>query len=560
MCFSRYVCLSVTAVLSAAVPAFGQTCSEPASAGVNVCSPGQGENVTPPVTFIAAGTGASGSVNHLELWIDGTKIGNYSGSTMDASVAEAVGSHTATVIEVDSKGDYVKSAPVTYAVGETSGGCTAPSSPGVSVCEPAQGSAVASPVKFDAAGTGASGAVNHLELWIDGTKIGNYSGDSMDTNVTVATGSHAAQVVEVDSEGDFAKSPVVDFTVSTTAAVAWLYAGNQEADGYEPPPPQLSYAPIQANGNTGSAGSVNLPEYVEFKMAANGSYLFVPFSDEIDAFSIQANGSLKQAAITKGGAQYVYPDRTGKTLYEANPTSLAAYSIGANGSLTLVNKVSADFPTFEANLSFTANNAYAYSTYCNNGNSPVFYGFSRASNGALTEFNPQVTLPAAPSCMDYCPFGAATPDSSHVVIALDEYDKSNQQFVQSQLAVYTIESNGTLKTANTSSSMPTLASNAGAYAFDPTGTWLAMGTGDGLNIYKFSDGTLTFTDSVSLYTGVVQLSWDKSGHVYVVGQTCCGGTAVYNVSSEGKLTPAPDDGTYGGGLGGGLIWAVQSAP
>jgi hypothetical protein len=68
------------------------------------------------VSFVATGKGASGSVNHLELWIDGTKVGNYSGATMSTSVSEPAGSHTATVIEVDSAGNYVKSTPVTYTV------------------------------------------------------------------------------------------------------------------------------------------------------------------------------------------------------------------------------------------------------------------------------------------------------------------------------------------------------------------------------------------------------------------------------------------------------------
>jgi hypothetical protein len=69
-----------------------------------------------PVTVIAAGKGASWTVNHLELWIDGIKIGNYSGATMSASVPLAAGSDAITVIEVDSKGSYVKSSVVSIVV------------------------------------------------------------------------------------------------------------------------------------------------------------------------------------------------------------------------------------------------------------------------------------------------------------------------------------------------------------------------------------------------------------------------------------------------------------
>jgi hypothetical protein len=90
-------------------------CAAPSTPGVNVCSPTAGQDVNSPVTFEAAGTGASGSVNHLELWIDGTKIGNYF-AAMNTQVTEPAGSHTATVVEVDSAGNVAKSTPVTYTV------------------------------------------------------------------------------------------------------------------------------------------------------------------------------------------------------------------------------------------------------------------------------------------------------------------------------------------------------------------------------------------------------------------------------------------------------------
>lgn len=56
----------------------------------------------------------SGSVNHLELWVDGKKLGNYSGSSMNANVALTSGLHAATVVEVDLHGAYLKSTPVSF--------------------------------------------------------------------------------------------------------------------------------------------------------------------------------------------------------------------------------------------------------------------------------------------------------------------------------------------------------------------------------------------------------------------------------------------------------------
>jgi FG-GAP-like repeat len=193
----------------------GSSCTAPSSPGALLCAPQAGHTYSSPVQFTGAGTGASGKVDHLELWIDGTKIGNYPENSMTASVALANGSHTATLVEVDSSYHYVKSNPVTFSVGSGGGTppCMAPSSPGAKLCSPAQGSSVSSPVLFTGAGTGASGKVDHLELWIDGSKIGNYPGNSMSASVALASGSHAATLVEVDSTYHYLKSNPVTFTV-----------------------------------------------------------------------------------------------------------------------------------------------------------------------------------------------------------------------------------------------------------------------------------------------------------------------------------------------------------
>jgi len=119
------------------------TCAPPSAPGVNVCSPTPNADVSSPVNFVAAGTGSSGSVNHLELWIDNQKIGNYSGAEMNTSVPLTAGAHQATVVEVDSKGNYIKSTPVSFTVGGNA--CTPPSAPGVNVCSPTPNADVSSP-------------------------------------------------------------------------------------------------------------------------------------------------------------------------------------------------------------------------------------------------------------------------------------------------------------------------------------------------------------------------------------------------------------------------------
>lgn len=94
----------------------GGSCTPPASPGAVICSPAQGSTENSPVAITAAGTGASGTVNHMELWIDGKKINNYFSNQLSTSVALAAGSHAITAVEVDSTGAYLKSTPVTVTV------------------------------------------------------------------------------------------------------------------------------------------------------------------------------------------------------------------------------------------------------------------------------------------------------------------------------------------------------------------------------------------------------------------------------------------------------------
>jgi hypothetical protein len=69
------------------------------------------------------------------------------------------------------------------------GGCSAPAKAGVHVCFPFNlsngGAGVASPFQVIAAGTGAGGPVKLMEVWADGKKIAQTSGNLFDAPVTL---------------------------------------------------------------------------------------------------------------------------------------------------------------------------------------------------------------------------------------------------------------------------------------------------------------------------------------------------------------------------------------
>jgi hypothetical protein len=152
---------------------------------------------------IAAGTSGRAQVELMELWADGKKITQTAGSPFDEPVTLDLGIHHLTVVELDTTGASVKSAPFTVSVvpAQIGGTCSLPGGPGVNVCSPLPNSCNTQPwVPVVAAGKGKSGTVNRMELWFGGAKIANFPGDRINTNL-VMLGIGTITIYEVDSKG-----------------------------------------------------------------------------------------------------------------------------------------------------------------------------------------------------------------------------------------------------------------------------------------------------------------------------------------------------------------------
>ena len=185
-------------------------CPAPTSAGVHVCWP-VGTEIGSPVQVIASATGAGGPVNHIELWDSGKKVTQSPGSLFDKPVQLSTGPHRLTLVEVDSTGAHVNSTPLTLTVDYNSlpNQCAAPGMPGVNVCIPAYGSChTAGYTTVVAAGTGASGTVARMELWVNGVKLANFPGSTINTNLYLPDYDKLT-IVEVDSKGAYVKSQTI---------------------------------------------------------------------------------------------------------------------------------------------------------------------------------------------------------------------------------------------------------------------------------------------------------------------------------------------------------------
>lgn len=190
-------------------------CAPPQTAGVRICAPftsGNATTIASPFQFIAYATGARGPVSNMQIWVDGVKVKQASGNVFDAPVTLSSGTHQATVVEVDTTGEFLKSTPISISIQNDTSvePCPRPNSPGVNVCLPAGNSChTAAWTTIVASATASSGSVARMELWANGVKLANFPGSTINTNLFLADFT-TVTIVEVDTSGRFLKSaPIV---------------------------------------------------------------------------------------------------------------------------------------------------------------------------------------------------------------------------------------------------------------------------------------------------------------------------------------------------------------
>lgn len=268
-------------------------------------------------------------------------------------------------------------------------------------------------------------------------------------------------------------------------------------------------------------------------MAVNGLYLFgAPYAGSmVDSYKIESDGSLHYAASTNASAPNkcsnspgpVFLDHTGATLYDFyywgdNICSNSVYQswdiVKSTGHLTYAGATggSQEFPF--APLTFSSNNAYAYTSDCYHSGAAIS-GFRRDSNGSLTQLSYNFPFPAG----GWCPYLAAADPALHLAIPMYPSTCYGCQNGPYQLAVYTIQGDGNLTTSSTGTNMPKVAVGAVTYVQTaPSGKLLAVAGSAGLQIFHFNGAS-----PITPYTGLLttsqvnQMFWDNDNHLYAIG-------------------------------------------
>jgi hypothetical protein len=172
--------------------------------------PYAGAAVRNPFQLIAAGTSGRGQVNNMQLWADGSKIMQTAGSPFDQPVSLPPGEHELTLIEVDETGFYAKSTPLKVTVLDYTPDlpCAPPDAAGVHICLPDSSCNTNAWLDVSAAGRGETGPVVRMEMWLNGAKVANFSGDHINTHPIFFDSNYTLEIWEIDSHGHALKADV----------------------------------------------------------------------------------------------------------------------------------------------------------------------------------------------------------------------------------------------------------------------------------------------------------------------------------------------------------------
>jgi hypothetical protein len=181
----------------------GGGCTAPTSAGVNICTPANQSSVTSPVHLLAA-VKVNGTLTGAWVQVDGVNQFHSDSPSIDTNLTIDAGAHTIEVKAWNSSGAIVRASAD---VDVSNGGCLSfsvccppPSSAGVKICTPTNGSSASNPVHLVAAIT-VSGTFTGAWVQVDGINKFHSDSAAIDTDLVIPPGTHTIQVKGWNSSG-----------------------------------------------------------------------------------------------------------------------------------------------------------------------------------------------------------------------------------------------------------------------------------------------------------------------------------------------------------------------
>ncbi len=183
------------------------TTPPPPNSGVTVSAPANNATVSSPTNFVAAAAPASSSntIVAMMIYVDNQAAYATNAASLNTTLSLSAGSHYVVVQAWDSAGNVYKT-PVNITV---SGGSPPPQS-GVTVTSPTPNSTVSSSVNFvaSAAPASSSNQITAMQIYVDNVSVYLVNAATLNTNLSLSSGSHYVVVQAWDSAGNVYKTPL----------------------------------------------------------------------------------------------------------------------------------------------------------------------------------------------------------------------------------------------------------------------------------------------------------------------------------------------------------------
>jgi hypothetical protein len=186
--------------LNATVGQLWSNCDYPSlGEGISLCSPAISSGSA--VNFNATAH-SFGDLRKIELWVDGKKLDEqyhtWEGNAYFSYNSDfAAGTHSGTYYAANFDNSLLRY-NFTFTVPSS---CSAPTSPGVHICAPADGSAINSNSVLVQATSSVTGTLARMEIWVDSTKqYTETTSTSLSAAVTASPGTHQFTVFAVNTD------------------------------------------------------------------------------------------------------------------------------------------------------------------------------------------------------------------------------------------------------------------------------------------------------------------------------------------------------------------------
>jgi 6-phosphogluconolactonase (cycloisomerase 2 family) len=317
-------------------------------------------------------------------------------------------------------------------------------------------------------------------------------------------------------------SPTVAFVYlgSRTNTPHTIHAFSLQANGSAHLVPGSPFSAAALNGFSGQT-----------LLAVSTNFVYASDTQNIATFRRGSNGALTFASsvLASSDANIIDTltlDRTASNLYAGGGRFTGGqyfvFDKGTQGQLTAASELSGAQSGGE--LQFNHSNKFAYTTYQPFMNLPEesgqhcsFEAYSRAADGALNPFDPQLSPPVGVAQSDFCPASVASSALGYVAVAYRKLIDIRHGSGVHSIAVYRILTSGELQLV--SNFVTTLdAVLPVTLKFDPSGTFLAAAGTQGIQLYKLSSGGLLTKSGSPHYalTHFRDVRWDHSNHVITI--------------------------------------------